>query len=592
MKLRLILALICLLLVVQTVSAGENRVTNGDFETGDFTGWTVEGGGDEWSATVGTSYAYSGSYGCKLHAKAPAGAPFTYAQIKQDVDLTDVDELEFYYKIPNLVDNARFKVYIDSNCVLNIGSTSDWKYCSVDVSEYEGTHVVKFMAGVQPDPMVGGTIDVYLDDIVAESIEYYNVTFNFKDYNTQQLLNDVYMNYSVYYSNNDTEIYYQQTVDSGFTLSVPSNSQITVYEAEKDGYQSELEIEDYCLWILADADKSVSIDFYKNQTATHTIKFNFINAETDNLLDNVHLILSGDYEFDGVVYSGFTITLDDGDVVAVEAYKDYYQSEMEKFQYTKYVIADSDKTVSIYFYPLILQNETKTNVTFWFIDTKTGALLENVNFSISGAYSDSGIYDYKKTYQLDRFESYSWQASKSGYYITSGSFYLVEQNFKAVNVYLNPIGSTDANNTTVTFQVLDEQGNHIQSAAVTLNGQTKLTSFYGYAEFTVAKNNTYDYIVQKSGYYSQSGFVEVGTDPVLEKVVLYAISTPTPTSVSGGSGSGLFNFYNPQQKQQAESDVLEVFVANAKGIATLAVFATIMGLLELSLKPFRRLGRR
>jgi len=585
MKLRLIFTLICLLLLVNQVSA-ENRVTNGDFETGDLTGWTADGTNGVTGIEVGTDYAHNGTYGCKI----PASGDRTWRSIKQDVDLTDVDKLEFWYWSDGTSSNAPFMLLIDGSEKWSTYGDHDWTYVEIDVSSYSGEHTIEFqsVSGLNQ----GEGIGVYLDDVVAETVEYYDITFNFKDYNTQQLLNDVYMNYSVLYSNNDTKIYYQQTVDSGFTLSVPSNSQITVYEAEKDGYQSELEIEDYCLWILADADKSVSIDFYKNQTATHTIKFNFINAETDNLLDNVHLILSGDYEFDGVVYSGFTITLDDGDVVAVEAYKDYYQSEMEKFQYTKYVIADSDKTVSIYFYPLILQNETKTNVTFWFIDTKTGALLENVNFSISGAYSDSGIYDYKKTYQLDRFESYSWQASKSGYYITSGSFYLVEQNFKAVNVYLNPIGSTDANNTTVTFQVLDEQGNHIQSAAVTLNGQTKLTSFYGYAEFTVAKNNTYDYIVQKSGYYSQSGFVEVGTDPVLEKVVLYAISTPTPTSVSGGSGSGLFNFYNPQQKQQAESDVLEVFVANAKGIATLAVFATIMGLLELSLKPFRRLGRR
>ncbi|RLI76948.1 hypothetical protein DRP05_11720 [Archaeoglobales archaeon] len=69
--------------------------------------------------------------------------------------------------------------------------------------------------------------------------------------------------------------------------------------------------------------------------------------------------------------------------------------------------------------------------------------------------------------------------------------------------------------------------------------------------------------MQKSGYYSQSGFVEVGTDPVLEKVVLYAISTPTltPTPTSGTSEGTGGTGYTPDEgaREAARNTLTEYY---------------------------------
>jgi len=161
--------LIFLLLITQTVSA-ENRVTNGDFETGDLTGWGVYNqGAFDSDVSVGSSYAHSGNYGCRLYGEGGD------VDINQSVNFTNVDTLSFYYKINYVLlglGDAKFEVYIDSDCVFNLTnpSTTNWIYKEINVSGYSGTHTLKFKVDAYYDPWYnkGTELEVFLDDVEAE----------------------------------------------------------------------------------------------------------------------------------------------------------------------------------------------------------------------------------------------------------------------------------------------------------------------------------------------------------------------------------------------------------------------------------------
>jgi hypothetical protein len=77
-------------------------ITNGDFETGDLTGWSTEHGGvtDPGDPTVDTESKQSGTYGCNLHFSDQADPSYTsYQGIYQDNIPTSFNTITIPYNI-------------------------------------------------------------------------------------------------------------------------------------------------------------------------------------------------------------------------------------------------------------------------------------------------------------------------------------------------------------------------------------------------------------------------------------------------------------------------------------------------------------
>jgi hypothetical protein len=104
-------------------------LTNGDFEDGDFTGWTTDtsqGSGTHTnSATVTTGAKHSGTYGARLYITAE-NSGWGGASITTPLDDTGWDFLLFYLKINSLTRNYSGYSEIYLKCQMTISSTPTW----------------------------------------------------------------------------------------------------------------------------------------------------------------------------------------------------------------------------------------------------------------------------------------------------------------------------------------------------------------------------------------------------------------------------------------------------------------------------------
>ncbi len=603
MKLRLIFVMVCLMLAIQTASAGAiEQVTNGGFETGNFTGWsTYTDSASVVNPSVTTAYKYDGNYSACLQAGGDNNEGVS-TSISQSIDLSGVSNLTFYlYKPSDTSDVAggtfTFKVLINGTSVFSTTAAyTAWTLIDLNVSGWTGQSTVTFQYAGSLTATSGVSDSLYVDDVSALAAAY-DIQFNFVDATTEQPLNNVTLNYSV------DGVDYVNTFNSGDVVTVYPNSTILVYEASKAGYESDLEKQGYSLYIYADTDKSVTIYFYPLEQETRRLCFYFINNETGFALNDVLLdayVYSGGVLVNHVnqtVDSGFILAVPVNSTVVYTASKEGFQSELE-IEGVSGTIFDvaSDQDIYIRFYPQITQAE----LHFYFFDAKQNALIPGVNFTLScnGTTIDSGTYDYEKVYQVDRWKTYVWQASKTGYIDASGEIYVgSDQDIYTIYVELAPVvtPSDEVNNTIASFLVKNSLGYPVSGAAVTLYGTTRLTNQQGYAYFEVAKNGSYAYIVQASGYASVSGTVEVGIDPVLVEVTLTEIYiTPTPTGTAGESGGietgGAGNTYQPTTSQQESLNrAIDTLYSNAPTLVNLAVLVAVMSFLSMIT---RTLGRR
>ena len=113
-------------------------ITNGDFETGDLTGWTVgdSTSGDSCSAetTVDPDAAYSGTYGCYQSTSAADSADNPHCLISQSFS-SDFDSISFWYKIghTDVVEGTYVKVTLS---VLD-GDENPYDYPLVNIANVE-----------------------------------------------------------------------------------------------------------------------------------------------------------------------------------------------------------------------------------------------------------------------------------------------------------------------------------------------------------------------------------------------------------------------------------------------------------------------
>lgn len=236
-------------------------------------------------------------------------------------------------------------------------------------------------------------------------------------------------------------------------------------------------------------------------------------------------------------------------------------------------------------------NETTTSaspteVKILFIDAQTGALLSNVNFSITGEdFSDSGVYDYTVSYddtQLKVGYSYSYTASRDGYQSVSGSFTF--QGGQVINLYFVPSKESfedemddPVNNTVLTFTVIDSETKEpVEGAYITVNSETKITNSNGFTWFEVPKNNSYTYTVSAQNYFSVSGSVAVGGNQTDVTVELMPISVIPTTTTTGSTSS-----------ESLTKGINELYSA-APSLIQLAILVAMMSMLGMLMRTIRR----
>jgi PKD repeat protein len=140
------------------------RVTNGNFETGDLSGWNYDPDDYEW---FWESFVANEPYpDGPLYFVGVCGGPDGRKGIWQSIDLTNVDKLTFttmLYLYTFDGDHPYFSVYIDNNEVLHVGEAWDeFNDYEINVSNYSGMHTVYFQVNG-----MGTTAEYFINNISA-----------------------------------------------------------------------------------------------------------------------------------------------------------------------------------------------------------------------------------------------------------------------------------------------------------------------------------------------------------------------------------------------------------------------------------------
>jgi len=194
---------------------------------------------------------------------------------------------------------------------------------------------------------------------------------------------------------------------------------------------------------------------------------------------------------------------------------------------TSITTSSTSRTVYIYLTP---EDNTPTSgsITVYVKDAETGANISGV--SISGGASGSTNTSGYKVFSGLSFGSYSFTASKSGYYSGSGSATIsTSSTSKSVTIYLTPIPTSG----TITVYVKDAStGAAIPGASVSGGGVSGSTNNSGSVSFSGLSFGSYIFSASKSGYSSSSGSASISTSATTNSVTIYLTKLPTSGSIT------------------------------------------------------------
>ncbi len=246
-------------------------------------------------------------------------------------------------------------------------------------------------------------------------------------------------------------------------------------------------------------------------------------------LQDAHVVTFEIEDKDGNEIENAIVTLDEkenepGDYV-------FYVSESGTYDYTvakegyntveDQVTVEEDITI-----PVTMYDVTYT-VTFEISD-QDGNDIENAVITFDGNTYEPGEYVLENIGEGD----YDYTVEKEGYTTVHGTVTIEDDT--TVEITMEMILYT------VTFNVIDEDGNAITDAAVTMNGQSQEPGEY---IFENIEPGTYDYVVERTGYITVEGEVEIVDEDVnvdvamnLEKFILTLIANPQEGGALEGEG--------------------------------------------------------
>lgn len=244
-------------------------LTNGDFETGDLTGWAASGDG---SVTVTSETAFHGTYSCKI---SNSYAGITY--VSQDVDLTDVDLLEFWFKITSPAYWAYMT--IDESWEWAEGSEdlfTTWTHKIFDVSGYTGVKTLSF--GVDDESSEYSSI-MYIDKIILSTAgSLRNGSFETGDLE----------GWNKYYDDNHSEVDFitGDVQDGTYALQVTTNAYY--HEYIQQDYLDMTNIERITFWYkitqpLQRYNVSIDSNALVNNTTAATCDWTFVDVDVSEM---------------------------------------------------------------------------------------------------------------------------------------------------------------------------------------------------------------------------------------------------------------------------------------------------------------------
>ena len=266
---KILLLLLILLLLFSSIASAEERIVNGGFETGNFSGWTIGyiyGG----SMSITSINSHSGTYSYYTHFGSSPGQ----TNLHQNVDFTDVPTLTFWAKTQ--YDNPVINVRIDGGSIYIVYPPSSWTKYNVDVSSYSGVHNLQFGCGLDSDWL-------FIDDVSAFSTSP-SIT-----------------SYSNSITNNESTTINGE-IDVDITFNITTDQPIITYDWHKDGVNQNNN-NDELTTSFSSGNHTLSVNGTNANGTSNTITWNIINPNTISI--EIHSSISSTFINDEDSTGGF-----------------------------------------------------------------------------------------------------------------------------------------------------------------------------------------------------------------------------------------------------------------------------------------------
>lgn len=149
-------------------------------------------------------------------------------------------------------------------------------------------------------------------------------------------------------------------------------------------------------------------------------------------------------------------------------------------------------------------------------------------------------------------------------------------------------GPADPEKTYIMFFVRDIHANPLERASIEIAGQYWHTNSAGHVAVEVPKNSTTAYTVRKTGHVSISGSAAVGAEGSYVVNIALGPALPDRTPGPGDDPGATPPPRDTRTNEEKGKAVIDRIADNAELIATLAILAAVMGLINLIMPGRRR----